>query len=410
MRTSQSFRVYFTIKSEKAKDGRAPIYAAVTVNKEKIFIALKETASLTVWDFGKGAAKGTRDEARQVNAYLDDVRLVLGNCYKELLLSGDVVTSKAIKSMFLGEQKEQHSLLKLIKYHNEKPGKSLNPATLKHYEVTQRYLVKYVSTNYRADDLPLKDLDYQFIQGFDTFLRTHKPQTHHKPISNNGVKVHLVRLKKMVHVAENLDWIDRNPFSKFKIKMKKVAREFLTETELRSIESKTFQVERLELIRDLFIFSCYTGLAYVDIMQLRKTQIVKAADGETWIRTAREKTLEPVNVPLLPQALTILNKYERNERALYTRTVFPIISNQKVNSYLKEIADLCDIHKNLTFHMARHTFATTVTLSNGVPIETVSKILGHTKVTTTQIYARVVEKKLQTDMKALKEKLLCKEH
>lgn len=158
--------------------------------------------------------------------------------------------------------------------------------------------------SYKADDLLLKDLDYNFIQGFDTFLRTHKPKDHHKPIGDNGIKVRLVRLKKMVHVAENLEWIDRNPFNNFKIKMKKVARDFLTDAELMAIEHHSFGVERLELIRDLFIFSCYTGLAYVDVMKLRRTQIVKAID--MWIRTSREKTLEMVNVPLLAKALAII--------------------------------------------------------------------------------------------------------
>jgi len=293
----------------------------------------------------------------------------------------------------------------MMAYHNETSGKSLNPATMKHYLVTQRYLSRYVATNYRADDLLLKDLNHGFIQGFDAFLRTQRPKDHHKPLNDNGIKVHLKRLKKMVHLAQDMQWIDRDPFATFKIRMKKIARDFLTEAELRAIENKSFDLERLSLIKDLFIFSCYTGLSYGDLMSLKPTQVVTAVDGDLWIRTAREKTLEPVNLPLLPKAVNLINKYKTNERSLYNGTVFPLLSNQKVNSYLKEIADLCSIHKNLTFHMARHTFATTVTLSNGVPIETVSKMLGHTKVATTQIYARVVERKLKDDMHALKQKL-----
>jgi integrase len=405
MKTSQSFRVYFTIKSDKAKDGRAPLYAAVTVNKEKAFIALKQQISLSIWDFGKGAAKGTRDESRTVNAYLDEVRLSLGNCYKELLLKGKLLTTKTIKDLFLGETDETYTMNRMMAYHNETSGKSLNPATMKHYLVTQRYLSRYVATNYRADDLLLKDLNHGFIQGFDAFLRTQRPKDHHKPLNDNGIKVHLKRLKKMVHLAQDMQWIDRDPFATFKIRMKKIARDFLTEAELRAIENKSFDLERLSLIKDLFIFSCYTGLSYGDLMSLKPTQVVTAVDGDLWIRTAREKTLEPVNLPLLPKAVNLINKYKTNERSLYNGTVFPLLSNQKVNSYLKEIADLCSIHKNLTFHMARHTFATTVTLSNGVPIETVSKMLGHTKVATTQIYARVVERKLKDDMHALKQKL-----
>jgi integrase len=406
MKTSQSFRVYFTIKSDKARDGKAPLYAAVTVNKEKAFLALKQHIPVSLWDFGKGRAKGTRDEARLVNAYLEEVRLGLGNAYKELLLKGKIISAKTIKSMFLGETDEKLTLNRLMSYHNETAGRSLDPATMKHYLVTQRYLTKYVAVHYHADDLLLRELDHGFIQGFDAFLRNYRPQDHHRPLNDNGVKVHLKRLKKMVHLAQNMKWIDNDPFATFRIKMKKVARDYLTEAELQAIEQKEFGgLERLQLIKDLFIFSCYTGLAYGDLMALRPAQIVAAMDGDLWIRTAREKTLEPVNVPLLPKAASIISRYKDNPRSLYNGTVFPLLSNQKVNSYLKEIADFCAIHKNLTFHMARHTFATTVTLSNGVPIETVSKILGHTKVATTQIYARVVEKKLKADMLALKQKL-----
>lgn len=282
-----------------------------------------------------------------------------------------------MKNLFLGETDESLTLNKLMSYHNETAGKSLNPATLKEYGVTQRYLSKYVAASRNAEDLLLKDLDHGFIQGFDAFLRNHKPKDHHKPLNDNGVKVHLKRLKKMVHLAQNMRWIDNDPFTTFRIRMKRVAREFLREAELLAIEEKQFDLERLILIKDLFIFSCYTGLAYGDLMALKPAQIVTATDGELWIRTAREKTLEPINVPLLPKAIEIIGRYRYNERPLYNGTVFPLLSNQKVNSYLKEIADFCSIHKNLTFHMARHTFATTVTLSNGVRIETVSNPWAH---------------------------------
>ncbi|UEG54044.1 site-specific integrase [Mucilaginibacter daejeonensis] len=405
MRTTRSFRVYFTIKTDKAKNGKAPLYAAVTVNKEKAFIALKQQVSLMVWDIGKGAAKGTREEAKAINTYLDEVRLNLGNCYKELLLKGKLLTPKAVKSLFLGETDETFTLNKLMAYHNDTAGKSLDPATMKQYHVTQRYLISYVRDHYQADDLLLRDLGHGFIQGFDAFLRAHRPKDHHKPLNDNGVKVHLKRLKKMVHLGKDMQWIEGDPFATFKIKMKKVAREYLTDSELKAIEQKVFDLERLALIKDLFIFSCYTGLAYGDLMALRPAQIANMENGERWIRTIREKTNEPVNVPLLPKASELIDKYRYNERSLYNGRVFPLLSNQKVNSYLKEIAEFCGIHKNLTFHMARHTFATTVTLSNGVPIETVSKILGHAKVATTQIYARVVENKLRADMRSLRHRL-----
>jgi integrase len=209
----------------------------------------------------------------------------------------------------------------------------------------------------------------------------------------------------MVNLAQNLQWISNDPFATYKLKIQKVNREQLSDKELSDMEGKKLSIARLDMVRDMFIFSCYTGLSYVDMINLTPSHIIAGSDGERWIRTCREKTLIPVNIPLLPPASKILDKYENNIRSLSDGKVFPTVSNQKVNSYLKEIADLCNITKKVTFHIARHTFATTVTLSNGVPIETVSKILGHTKITTTQIYAKVVERKLKEDMEALKARL-----
>jgi site-specific recombinase XerD len=189
------------------------------------------------------------------------------------------------------------------------------------------------------------------------------------------------------------------------MKFVKVDKEFLTAQELQSIEDKDFTIERIAMVRDLFVFCCYTGLAYIDVMHLTPDHVIKGIDDKDWIKTSRQKTNVPVNVPILPKGLNILDKYKVHIRANSRGTLFPLISNQKVNSYLKEIADLCGIKKNLTFHIARHTFATTVTLSNGVPIETVSKMLGHTKIATTQIYARVLERKISEDMANLQKKL-----
>ena len=224
-------------------------------------------------------------------------------------------------------------------------------------------------------------------------------------MDTNGVLKHIIRLKKMTNLAVKLKWLNADPFQGFKMTRKRVDKDFLSEFELRAIEEKYFELDRLAIVRDIFIFSCYTGLSYVDMANLKYNNIVRGIDGENWIHTSRQKKTIPVNTPILPKAQIIINRYRNDVRAHEKGTVFPIISNQKVNSYLKEIADLCGIRKNLTFHVARHTFATTITLSNGVPIETVSKMLGHNKLSTTQIYARVLEKKVSEDMAELKRKL-----
>ncbi|UEG54917.1 site-specific integrase [Mucilaginibacter daejeonensis] len=405
MQTSQSFGIHFTTRPDKAKDGKEPIYACVTVNRQRAYIALKQNVDPKNWDGGKGAAKGNKDEVKSINNYLEEVRLAIGNSYKELQIKRKMLSAKAVKDLYLGEEAEVYSLSRLISYHNETSTEELKWSTLKHYYVTQRYLLKFLGLQYNANDIYLHQLNYKFVKDFEVFLRNHKPKDHQKPLNNNGVMKHIIRLKKMVNLALNLQWINNDPFATYKLKIQKVIREQLSELELKAIEEKNFGIERLEMVRDMFVFCCYTGLSYVDVSNLEPEHIVTGADGDRWIRTCREKTLIPVVVPLLPKALAILDKYQDNERSLYDGRVFPKISNQKVNSYLKEIADRCGIIKNVTFHIARHTFATTVTLSNGVPIETVSKILGHTKITTTQIYAKVVERKLKEDMKMLQSKL-----
>lgn len=405
MQTSQSFGIHFTTRPDKAKDGKEPIYACVTVNRQRAYIALKQNVDPKNWDSGKGAAKGSRDEIKSINNYLEEVRIAIGSSYKELQLKRKMLSAKAVKDLYLGAEQEVYSMSRLFSYHNESSTTDLKWSTLKHYYVTQRYILKFLDQQFNASDIYLHQLDFKFVKDFEVFLRNHKPKDHQKPLNNNGVMKHIIRLKKMVNLALNLQWINNDPFATYKLKIQKVNREQLSEVELKAIEEKKFGIERLEMVRDMFVFCCYTGLSYVDVSNLEPAHIVTGADGDRWIRTCREKTLIPVIVPLLPKALAILDKYRDNERALYDGRVFPKISNQKVNSYLKEIADRCDVTKNVTFHIARHTFATTVTLSNGVPIETVSKILGHTKITTTQIYAKVVERKLKEDMKMLQSKL-----
>ncbi len=224
---------------------------------------------------------------------------------------------------------------------------------------------------------------------------------------NTAVK-HIQRLKTIVNLGIKLEWLSKNPFASYVCTYDKVDRGYLTQQELDSIEKKEITIPRLQLVRDLFVFSCYCGLAYVDVIDLDMDQIVKGIDGERWIFTTRGKNDNIVKVPLLPTAARILDHYSVDPRSIHRGKIFPKISNQKLNAYLKEIATISGVSKNLTFHLARHTFATTVTLSNGVPIETVSKLLGHTQISTTQIYARVIDNKISQDMKALKDILSAK--
>lgn len=231
------------------------------------------------------------------------------------------------------------------------------------------------------------------------------PQNHKKPLNNNGVMKHIERLRKMINMGVKLDWLSKDPFSSFKKHFDKVERVCLTNKELSYLENKLFSIERLKHVRDMFLFSCYTGLAYIDLAELSPNDIITGNDGGLWISTIRVKTDVSVRIPLLPQAIELIDEYRNDPRAQNNGTVFPVISNQRMNGYLKEIADVCGIKKTLTFHIARHTFATTVTLSNGVPIESVSKMLGHTSIRTTQIYAKVIDRKLSEDIRNLQQRM-----
>jgi len=405
MRTVNTFGLQFLIRPDKLKDGKAPVYARITVNRQITHIGLKQYVEPRSWDTRRGFGKGSRDEIRALNNYLEDVRTEIGECYRELQLKKLPITAEAIKNTFLRTEEIEHTLNYLFAYHNKTAAHQLSPNTLSHYETSQKYLSSFIKEQYHKNDLHIKDVNFKFLTDFEVYLRGLKPKDHRKAIGNTGAMTHLIRLKKMINMAINMEWIGTSPFRNYKIKIRHDERAHLTKDELLKMEKKNFDLYRLEYVRDIFVFCCYTGLAYVDAMNLTQEQITKGIDGELWIKTYRQKTKIPVNTPLLPKASAIILKYQGDNRAISNNKLFPVISNQKMNSYLKEIADLCRIKKNLTFHIARHTFATTVTLSNGVPIETVSKMLGHTKIGTTQIYARVIEQKISDDMAQLKKRL-----
>ena len=406
MGSSTTFSVLFWIYSQRAdKNNSSNIYVRITVNGKRVNLSINQKVDISSWDSKRQRVKGNKNLARTINLFLDDVKSQIVQCYRDLEREDKVVTAKLVKARFLGDDKRVRSLKDIFKYHNEKMGVKLAPKTLCHYETSQKYILEYITREYKSDDVFLQDLDYQFVLGLESFLRSYRPRHYQGKIGNNAVMKHIQRLRRMVTLAYHMEWMERDPFVKFKPQLEKREREFLTSKELSRIEEFVTDIDRLCMVRDLFIFSCYTGISYGDIMTLDKSNISRGIDGDLWLMANRNKTGTPFKIPILPKTKELILKYESHPKTKFTKKIMPPISNQKLNSYLKEIADLCNIRKNLTFHMARHTFATTVTLTNGVPIETVSKLLGHTKLATTQIYARVVEKKVSEDMALLRKKL-----
>lgn len=393
--------VRFFVKRDKESHGMTPVYVRIGVDGRTVDVSVKRRIDARSWDMSRECLSGTRPDVKQFNAYLDRIRTDLTNIYTELRMQRQPVTAEAIKNLYCGISPTEHTLLGLIDYHNNHLESKLEWGTMKNYETTQKYIQRFLNEVIRVQDLPLSHLNYRFLIDFELFLKNLKKPNDDRPCGHNTTLKHIERLRKTIGVALRNEWIDKDPFIKFQARFIKKERHFLSPEDLKAIEAKEFAVERLAYVRDLFVFSCYTGLAYNEVMTLKPENICKGIDGDWWIMMTRKKTNLPVRVPLLPKAMVLIEKY----RKYGFDRLFPQMSNQKLNAYLKEIADVCGVAKHLTFHLARHTFATTVTLTNGVPIETVSKMLGHTSIRTTQIYAKVVERKVSEDMRALREKL-----
>ena len=348
------------------------------------------------WDKTRGKAFEESQYLIDINAYLDTVYGEILNVHRELHMERKLITAKLIKARYIGEDEMNKTLMELVEYHNSNVSTQLKPGTMKNYYSTEKYLIEFLKDRFKTNDIYLVQLDYKFIVDFEIYIRNYVPKKKRKTCTNNGTMKHLERLMKMLKLAVRLEWLDKDPFRNFKLRFQKNERNYLTQRELDLIENTSFKGIGYTRVRDIFLFSCYTGLSFTDVKQLSKDKIVKGIDGNHWINTKRVKTGEPVKIPMLPKAVEIMDAYD-SEPSTENR-LLPVYSNQKTNFYLKEIARACGIHKNISFHVARHTFATTVTLSNGVPIETVSKLLGHTKLSTTQIYARVLQKKVGDDM------------
>ncbi len=384
------------------KNGNAPIYLRITVDGKRSEFSIKRKIPLTKWNSEAGKLRGTVQEVRELNRYLDSIKNKVNKIHEHLIEKETFVSAEIIKNTYLGRSKKHKMVLVLFQEHNDKVerliGKDFALGTAERYKTAKKHVGDYVQKEYKVEDIPVKDVDHAFISGFEYYLKTTRNCGH-----NTAIK-YVTNFKKIIRIAYANGWIEKDPFMNWNSKLRIIDREFLTKEEIQILNDKTFKVERLEQIKDIFLFSCFTGLAYADVKKLTAKDLVIGMDGERWIKTNRTKTKTKSNVPILPIADSILNKYYLN---INNRDglLLPVLSNQKTNTYLKEIADLCGINKNLTFHLARHTFATTVTLSNGVPIESVSKMLGHTTIRATQHYAKILDRKVSEDMMVLKKKI-----
>jgi len=405
MNEQQTLGIQFVLRQRKERK-QGSVYIRITVDGDRCEFSSHLQLDKKVWDKQIGIMKGKTAIALHNNRMLDQIKGKLIGIYQDLRIREEFIDAKTIRDRYLGNNEKKNTLLKLIDFHYESQKHTLSESTLKYYKTTKRYLIAFLQTKKKTQDIYLRQIDYKFITEYEAFLRSYQPPSQSKrKLAHNTVMKLMSRFRTLINFAIKLEWMEHYPFRAYKLSYKQSTRTFLDARELKTIELKQFSFERLQLAKDLFIFSCYTGLSFIDIVELEQEAIVKGIDGGQWIKMNRHKTDNLLQIPLLPEAALIVEKYNNHPISEYRGRIFPVPTNQKVNAYLKEIADICRIKKKLTFHMARHTFATTVTLSNGVPIETVSKILGHNKISTTQIYAKVVENKISEDMGMLRSKL-----
>jgi site-specific recombinase XerD len=401
MNTSVS--ILFYIKRAKANNlVVCPIYTRVTVNTKRFEFSTTKSINPEKWSSEGNKVKGTSEEARSINNHLDYLKNQVLEAEKKLFKKDISITSENLKNELFGLSETKRMLVPIFQDHNNKikelVGKEYAPGTLQRYKTSPSHTVDFLKWKYNVDDIDINRIDYAFIADYEFYLRSVRN------CANNTTVKYIKNFHKIIKICLDNDWMTKNPFSNYKAKLKEVEREYLSEDEIQSLINKEFTIDRLSLVRDIFVFSCFTGLAYVDVKNLTTNNINYGIDGGKWIFTHRQKTESASKIPLLPIPEMIVEKYKNHPQCSNQNKLLPILTNQRMNSYLKEIAAACNINKELTLHIARHTFATTVTLTNGVPIESVSKMLGHKNLKTTQHYAKVLDRKVSEDMQVLRDK------
>lgn len=412
--------VFFYLDKPRTKNPDGwPIFCRISVDGSHINMSMKQTIAPELWESGNIIGK-TKDCIR-IKSFLTEVKSKIYEHYRTLIMAGKPITAQILKLMLLGKPTEEKpkipTLVELFEEHNREigllVGKGTSLATVNKYKKTLSVIKEYMQSIHQIEDIEFNKINRKFIHRFEIYLKTeHIIKNRHGITSERGVEhnvamKYLQRFKKIVVRAVSEGYITVNPFYSYPIKCVEVERGYLTSEELAKIIDKDFSITRLQRVRDLFLFSCFTGLAYIDIIKLHGKHIENTPGGMVWIKKLREKTHGRSNIPLLPVPIDIIKKYNGGtlDNLPFDKPILPVISNARLNGYLKEIAAVCGIKKNLTFHTARHTFATTVTLTNGVPIETVSSMMGHSNIKMTQHYAKIVTSKIARDMKNL-EKML----
>ena len=399
-----TFGLLFYIRRDKTnKKGEAPVFMRLTINGERADASIKRFIEPHAWNSAKGKANEKSRGGKDLNLYLDAISANILRIQRDLELDKKEVSAQIILNRYLGkEQSDRHTLMEVFRAHNEKcralSGISLAPATVIRYETTLRLTEEFLQKNYKKEDCYLDEVTNQFIEDFEFFLKTVRRCCH------NTTTKYLLNFKKIIRIALAKGWMKKDPFAQVHFHFEPVEREFLEKQELKAMLNKEITITRLAQVRDIFCFCCLTGLAFTDVQQLKAEHLVADIHGKIWIRKARQKTKNMCNIPLLDEAQKIIDRYREHPYCQTRGVLLPVCSNQKMNSYLKELADICGIPKNLSTHCARHTFAT-LTLASGATIDNVAKMLGHANVNMTRRYAKVLDSSIMRDMEVVAENM-----
>lgn len=406
MRSKTNFRVSFFLKKAKLlKNGEASVAMRITVDGQRVENNIRKSILPNLWDQSKERAKGTSAAAVDLNRFIEDAHIRIHQIVTELQQTGAEINPLIVQQRFYGVgqvRKPERTILQVIQEHNDEAkqliGKDFVEITWRRYETMKRYLGELIKQKYGVDDLPLSDFTGEVIRAYEVYLKTEKD------LCQNTLIRYMKALKKITNRCLANDWIQKDPFAGIIFREEPTEPEFLTLEEVDRIYNCNPGSKRLEVIKDMFLMSAFTGLAFTDVSQLTEDHIVTDNDGNKWIRKPRQKTKQMSNIPLLDVPLAIIEKYQGDKKATKKGVLLPIPCNQVMNRYLKEIAEICKINKHLTMHTARHTYAT-LCLSQGVSLKNVSKMLGHASVKMTERYARVLDSSILHDMNAIRDTL-----
>ncbi|WP_288892372.1 site-specific integrase [uncultured Alistipes sp.] len=392
----EDVKVAFYLKvNESDSAGRCPVMGRLTVGGSECVFSAKMLAPRSLWVSGR--AKGKSTEAIEINRRLDEMRASAINIYRDMSAVRERVTAEEVKCLLLGMAFGQETLLdyfcSFIEHFEKRVGVNRAAKSAHTYRCAYEHAARFLSERLRVPDVPFSALDRSFIDKFDLYLRTERK------LAPNTIVLYMSRLHTVINKAIAAGIITADPFAGYEPPRPERRRRYLTREELQRLMATPLHSPRLYLIRDLFLFSCYTGISYGDMCRLTAANLETAEDGTVWIKAAREKTNVVFEIPLLDLSLHLIDKYRDTAPDC---KLLPMYGNSELNKGLKQLATVCGIDRKLTFHMARHNFGTHITLSLGVPIETVSRMMGHRRLMTTQIYAHVTDRKVDEDTKQLR--------